>query len=280
MWLHQLNADFWCTQHLPQCLKKRSNPILTYLTCWSSSIEITRRRTARQVMRWWAIRTASARGRSMIARSWDTQSNHRRRERPLVPREKLCSFGTSLSGGIRCKWPNQRNRRCVNVIETGCCLVCCRIVLFRTWWYHLTFSSRRRQLMSKAFNRLQSRMVRFHVSEPYSNTEETRERYILSFVCREMQRRFHRALESLFMAPAALPSAETIEPRYVNEGTNSTSSPSMFIGVVIAEEGEIIMALVLVQLIDIPTLAASLLKMRNTDDRSSEEGENSAMSSA
>ena len=76
------------------------------------------------------------------------------------------------------------------------------------------------------------------------------------------------------MAPAALPirevisasmepSAETIEPRYVNEGTNSTnstSSPSMFIGVVIAEDGEIIMALVLVQLINIPTLAASLLK--------------------
>ena len=89
------------------------------------------------------------------------------------------------------------------------------------------------------------------------------------------------------MAPAALPirevisssiepSAEMIEPSYVIEGTNSTSSPSMFIGVVIAEEGEIIMALVLVQLIDIPTLAASL---RNTDDRSSEEGENSAMSS-
>ena len=145
--------------------------------------------------------------------------------------------------------------------------------------------------MSKAFNRLQSRIVRFHVSEPYSNTEETRARYILCFVCREMQRRFHSALESLFMAPAALPirevisasmepSAEMIEPMYVNEGTNSTSSPSMFIGVVIAEEGEIIMALVLVQLIDIPTLAASLLKMRSTDDRSSEEGENSAMSSA
>ena len=81
--------------------------------------------------------------------------------------------------------------------------------------------------MSKAFNRLQSRMVRFHVSESYSSTEETRARYILSFVCLEMQRRFHSALESLFMAPAALPirevisasmepSAETIEPRYVN----------------------------------------------------------------
>ena len=145
--------------------------------------------------------------------------------------------------------------------------------------------------MSKAFNRLQSRIVRFHVSEPYSNTEETRARYILSFFCREMQRRFHSALDSLSMAPAALPirevisasmepSAEMIEPRYVNEGTNSTSSPSMFIGVIIAEEGEIIMALVLVQLIHIPTLAASLLKMRSTDDRSSEEGENSAMSSA
>ena len=91
------------------------------------------------------------------------------------------------------------------------------------------------------------------------------------------------------MTPAALPirevisasmepSAEMIEPR--NEGTNLTSSPSMFTGVVIAEEGEIIVALVLVQLIDIPTLAASLLKMRITDDRSSEEGENSAMSSA
>ena len=76
--------------------------------------------------------------------------------------------------------------------------------------------------------------------------------------------------QGLFMAPAALPirevisasmepSAETIEPRYVNEGTNSTSSPSMFIGMVIAEDGEIIMALFLVQLIDIPTLPASLL---------------------
>ena len=75
------------------------------------------------------------------------------------------------------------------------------------------------------------------------------------------------------------PSAEMIEPRYVNEGTNSTSSPSMFIGVVIVEEGEI-MALVFVQLIDIPTLDASLLNMRKTNDRSSEEGENSAMSSA
>ena len=99
--------------------------------------------------------------------------------------------------------------------------------------------------MSKAFNRLQSRMVRSHVSEPYSNTDETRARYILICVCREMQRRFHSALESLFMAPAALPirevisasmepSAEMIEPRYVNEGTNSTSSSSMFIEMVIA----------------------------------------------
>ena len=75
-------------------------------------------------------------------------------------------------------------------------------------------------------------------------------------------------------------SAEMIEPRYVNEGTNAMSSPSMFIGVVVAEEGEIIMALFFVQLMDIPTLAASLLNMRNTNDRSSEEGENSAMSSA
>ena len=134
-------------------------------------------------------------------------------------------------------------------------------------------------------------MFRFHVSDPYSNTEETRARYILSFVCREMQRRFHSALDSLFVAPAALPmrevisasmdpSAEMIEPRYVNEGTNSTSSPSMSIGVVNAEEGEIIMALVFVQLIDIPTLDAYLLNMRKTNDRSSEEGENSAMSSA
>ena len=134
-------------------------------------------------------------------------------------------------------------------------------------------------------------MVRFHVSDPYSNTEETSARYILSFVCREMQRRFHSALDSLFIAPAALPmrgvisasmdpSAEMIEPMYVNECTNSTSSPSMFIGVVIAEGGEIIMTLVFVQMIDIPTLDASLLKMRRTNDRSSEEGENSAMSSA
>ena len=205
-------------------------------------------------MRWWAIRTVSARGRSMTARSWDTQSNHRRRGRPLgrvqpiVPGEKLCSFSTSLSGGIRCRWPNQSNRCCGKVIVTKCCLVCCRIVLFRTWWYHLTCSSRCRQLMSKAFNRLHSRMVRFHVSEPYSNTEDTRARYILSFVCRMMQRRFHSAQDSLFMEPAALtiremisasmePSAETIEPRYVNQGTTSTSSPSMFIGVVIAEDG-------------------------------------------
>ena len=131
----------------------------------------------------------------------------------------------------------------------------------------------------------------FHVSDPYSNKEETRARYILSFVCREMPRRFHSALDSFFIAPAALPmrevisasmdpSAEMIEPRYVNEGTNSTSSPSMFIGVVIAEEGEIIMALVFVQLIDIPTLDASLLNMRKKNDRSSEESENSAMSSA
>ena len=97
-----------------------------------------------------------------------------------------------------------------------------------------------------------------------------------------MQRRFHSALDSLFIAPAALPmrevisasvepSAEMIEPRYMNEGTNSTSSPSMFIGVVIAEEGEIIMALVFVQLIDIPTLDASWIKMRNTYGRCSEE---------
>ena len=76
------------------------------------------------------------------------------------------------------------------------------------------------------------------------------------------------------------PSAEMTEPRYVNEDKNSTSSPSMFIGMVIAEEGEIIVALGFVQLIDIPTLDASLLKMRNTNYRSSEEGENSAMSSA
>ena len=64
--------------------------------------------------------------------------------------------------------------------------------------------------MSKAFNRLQSRMARFHVSEPYSNTEETRARYILIFFCWEMQRRFHSALESLFMVPVALPIREVI----------------------------------------------------------------------
>ena len=62
-----------------------------------------------------------------------------------------------------------------------------------------------------------------------------------------MQRRFHSALDRLFIAPAALPmrdvisasmdpSAEMIEPRYVNEGTDSTSSPSML---VIAEEGDV-----------------------------------------
>ena len=102
-----------------------------------------------------------------------------------------------------------------------------------------------------------------------------------------MQRRFHSALDRLYIAPAALPmrevisasmepSAEMIEPRYVNEGTNSTSSPSMFIGVVIAEEGEIIMALVFVHLIDIPTLDASF-NIRKTNDRSSEEGEHSSL---
>ena len=52
-------------------------------------------------------------------------------------------------------------------------------------------------------------------------------------------------------------------------------------GVVLAEEGEITMALVLVQLIDIPTLDDYLLRrMFNAVDRSSEEGDNSAMSSA
>ena len=66
----------------------------------------------------------------------------------------------------------------------------------------------------------------------------------------------------------------------MNEDMNPTSSPSMFIGVVIAEEGEIIMAVVFVQLVDIPALAASLRRMRNTEHRSSEEGKNSAMSSA
>ena len=81
-----------------------------------------------------------------------------------------------------------------------------------------------------------------------------------------MHRRFQRALDSLFVAPAALPSEEMIEP--------------MFIEVVIAEEVEIIMALVLVQLIDIPNDIASLLCMRNTDDMSSKEGVNTAMSSA
>ena len=71
-----------------------------------------------------------------------------------------------------------------------------------------------------------------------------------------MQRRFNSTLDSIFMALAALPMREVI---YVNEGTNSTSSPSMFIAVVIAIEGDIIMALVLIQLIDIPTVAASSL---------------------
>ena len=52
------------------------------------------------------------------------------------------------------------------------------------------------------------------------------------------------------------------------------------IEVAIAEEVEIIMALVLAQLIDIPNVIASLPWMRNTDARSSEEGENTAMSSA
>ena len=97
-------------------------------------------------------------------------------------------------------------------------------------------------------------------------------RYILSFACREMQLRFHSALDSRFIAPAALPmrevmsasmdpSAEMIEPRYVNECTNSTSSSSMFIGVVIAEEGEIVMALVFVQEIDSPILRSVMSPM-------------------
>ena len=63
-----------------------------------------------------------------------------------------------------------------------------------------------------------------------TTVEETRARYILNFVCQEVQRRlrrFHSALENLFMAPAAFPvpevisasmdpSAEMIEPRYAN----------------------------------------------------------------
>ena len=100
--------------------------------------------------------------------------------------------------------------------------------------------------MPNAFSRLHSQVV----SKPYSITEEVE------------------------------PSAEIIQPIYVNEYTNSTSPPSMLIGVVTAEEGDIIMALFLVQLIDIPTVAASVLRMFNTDDRSSEEWENSAISSA
>ena len=105
----------------------------------------------------------------------------------------------------------------------------------------------------------QSRAVRLYVSEPYSNTEETKARYIFNSVCRDMQRRFHRASESLFVAPSALPmrevisasmepSAEMIEPIYVNEDT---------IRLVL----EINMALVLVRLIHIPTLIASLLRV-------------------
>ena len=92
------------------------------------------------------------------------------------------------------------------------------------------------------------------------------------------------------MAPTASPirevisapmeqSAEKIERRFVSEDTHSTSSSYMFIVVVIAE-WEIIMALCLVQLIDMPTLDACLLRMRNTEHMSSEDGENSAMSSA
>ena len=74
--------------------------------------------------------------------------------------------------------------------------------------------------------------------------------------CRDMQRRFHRASESIFVAPSALPirevisaamepSAQTIEPRYVNEDT---------IRLVL----EINMVLVSVRLIHIPTLITSL----------------------
>ena len=144
--------------------------------------------------------------------------------------------------------------------------------------------------MSNVFNRLHSWMARFHVSEPYSNTEKTRARYVRNFVCVEMQRRVHNALESLFLAPAALPirevisvsmepSVEMIEPICVNEGTqfavNVHSSGSC------RRRGDHhAMALVLVQLIDIPPFAASLLRMLSTANRSSEEGENSAMSSA
>ena len=98
-------------------------------------------------------------------------------------------------------------------------------------------------------------------------------------------------MQGLFQAPAALPiwevvspsiepSAGTIELICVNDDTKLTSSPRMFIGVVIAEEGEIIMTVVLVQLIGIPTLVASLLRMRSTEHRYSEEVENSAMALA
>ena len=78
--------------------------------------------------------------------------------------------------------------------------------------------------MSKAFNRLQPRTVMFHVSEPYSNAEETRARYILICVCREMQRRFHSALESLFMAPSSSSSSSSCP----SSSSSSFCSPFLF----------------------------------------------------
>ena len=74
-------------------------------------------------MRWWA--TCEGEVDDCEVLSYTVQPFGR--VQPNVPGEKLCSFRTSLSGGIRCRWPNQRNRRCIKVIETGCCLVCCYI---------------------------------------------------------------------------------------------------------------------------------------------------------
>ena len=66
----------------------------------------------------------------------------------------------------------------------------------------------------------------------------------------------------------------------MTEYTNSIRSAPMSIeAVVTAEENEIIVAFVVVQLIDIPSLVSYLLEMRIKERRSSEEGKNSVISS-
>ena len=156
---------------------------------WSSSVEVTRQRTARHATRWWAIRTASARGRSMTARSWDTQSNHRRRGRAAPwSRPADCARGEVMQfQHFSFEWNRLRGDRTSAIDAASRWLWRVLFSLLSnsavSYIYHLTFSSRRRQLMSKTFNRLQSRIVKFHVPEPYSNTVRGDQSTVHSYLC-------------------------------------------------------------------------------------------------